>query len=416
MQCFELFCSGAVLGEYCNVMNDELLLQKRHLYHVYASAGYMKKDDDAISSSSSRKGGWRAYAIVMVLDIFFIVLPILLFLTVLSEWAVICGVSLMIMLLLFILVKRFSSGSFDSGHEPINYIRKVISSYRVSMMIVTCLCILAVDFKIYPRRYAKTETYGTGLVHVGEYGVHWNFFFTLAAVSILTMTINIHPQYCGFVGLSIIIGYQICLICGLNEYLLSKERTAGIISQNKEGIFSIFEVAAINTGWPSGLAAASWIAASKFYCGYEVLGSLSYWSLLGKQLILWKKFWPKDKQQSLDKLLTVIFDKCIERVSRRMCNLSYITFILAQNFQVLAILTLIDFIPGKRRSVLEEAFNQNLLGIFLLANILTGLVNMQFDTIAASSTTALAILFSYSFILCIAAGFTAYSSIKMKFW
>lgn len=31
-------------------------------------------------------------------------------------------------------------------------------------MIVTSLSILAVDFTIFPRRYAKTETYGTGLV------------------------------------------------------------------------------------------------------------------------------------------------------------------------------------------------------------------------------------------------------------
>ncbi|KAL2512913.1 Peptidase M16 M domain-containing protein [Abeliophyllum distichum] len=34
-------------------------------------------------------------------------------------------------------------------------------------------------------------------VHVGEYGVHWNFFFTLAAVSILTSIVNVPPNQCG---------------------------------------------------------------------------------------------------------------------------------------------------------------------------------------------------------------------------
>lgn len=36
------------------------------------------------------------------------------------------------------------------------------------------------------------------------------------------------------------LGYQVFLMRGLNLYLLSEERGADIISQNKEGIYSIF--------------------------------------------------------------------------------------------------------------------------------------------------------------------------------
>lgn len=109
-------------------------------------------------------------------------------------------------------------------------------------------------------------------VHVGEYGVHWNFFFTLAGVSILTSTVNVPPKYSGILGSVILVGipsywwslflssgnchlispelydnlnfhllgYQIWLTNGLNVYLLSNERGMDIISRNKEGIFSLF--------------------------------------------------------------------------------------------------------------------------------------------------------------------------------
>lgn len=111
-----------------------------------------------------------------------------------------------------------------------------VAVFRATMMLTTCVCILAVDFKVFPRRFAKVETYGTGVMdigvgafvfanglvspaakarnglfgvvrsvgpllvlgagrlvsikasgypeHVTEYGVHWNFFLTLAAVSV----------------------------------------------------------------------------------------------------------------------------------------------------------------------------------------------------------------------------------------
>ena len=40
--------------------------------------------------------------------------------------------------------------------------RNFITALRGSVMLMTCVCILAVDFPCFPREYGKTETFGTG--------------------------------------------------------------------------------------------------------------------------------------------------------------------------------------------------------------------------------------------------------------
>ena len=51
---------------------------------------------------------------------------------------------------------------------------------------------------------------------------------------------------------------------------------------------------------------------------------------------------------------------------------------------------------------LLHAFNHHLLGAFLLANILTGAVNLALPTMDASAPFALAVLCTYMAILCAA--------------
>nr|XP_018624383.1 uncharacterized protein At4g17910-like isoform X2 [Nicotiana tomentosiformis] len=432
------------------------------------SAEALLKKDDNITSSKKKDDNIKvvacnknmgSYLAAVTLDVIWIVFPAILCLT----------------------------------EEGVRSLRTNISAYRVSMNLLTCVCILAVDFKIFPRRYAKTETYGTGLmdigvgsfivanalvsrqargiakmnlrnaisstcplivlgfarifftstvdyqVHVGEYGVHWNFFFTLAAVAILTSMINLSPSNCGILGWFILLGYEVFLLLGLNEYLLSSERGPDIISQNKEGIFSIF---VYSHRW--GLGRVVCMQTLAVPCGGREVFSdrpsaqekhfkAGYWGLylvcvqLGNYLFFGKpgdallrtNDWARIRVWILCLLLwllTVFLDMHVERVSRRMCNLAYVTVVLAMNLQVFAVLTLADYVPGYKVAALIEVFDRNLLGSFLLANVLTGLVNLSIDTLFVSPFTALAILVGYAYILSIAAAVAHVCGIRLKFW
>ncbi|KAI6370255.1 Glucosaminyl phosphatidylinositol (GlcN-PI) nositol acylation protein [Pyricularia grisea] len=358
-------------------------------------------------------------------------------------------------------------------------LKPFLTNYRGSMLALTCLAILAVDFPIFPRRFAKVETWGTSLMdigvgsfvysgglvsarpvlrevaggkstplaqkliyslrhsfpllvlgvirllsvkgldyaeHVTEYGVHWNFFFTLGFlppfVAILQPFLRIVPSYA---VLSIILGvvYQVLLeSTRLKAFILIAPRT-DLISMNREGIFSFLGYLAI---FFAGMDAGTYVLPRTL--GNESTSpSGARRKLLvrmGLRTALWTSLYVFTTNftygQGLD-------------VSRRMANLPYVLWTAWYNSALLMAFCVVEalFFPSTAcygsssahvsdgraekeahnaaTSRVLRAFNRNGLAVFLLANLLTGAVNMTLPTLTAGPLLAMGILVGYSMVI-----------------
>ena len=226
--------------------------------------------------------------------------------------------------------------------------------------------------------------------HVGEYGVHWNFFLTLAAVRALTLFVPSAAAgssvTAGILGLGVLAGHQGFLSAGgLTEIIHSEERGSDYLSANKEGIFSLPGYFALHLlGCACGAAVE------------EIAGPSSQvrWGQQRKVLALiaaiWTTFWA--------------VNSWIEPVSRRACNAAYILWMLGLNAQSLALLSMATgALPTQPLPPLLQAVNDTMLPTFLIANVLTGAVNIVIDTMKVNNWIARIIVVVYMMIVCIAA-------------
>ncbi|PQE03189.1 GPI-anchored wall transfer 1 protein [Rutstroemia sp. NJR-2017a BBW] len=371
-----------------------------------------------------------------------------------------------------------------------------LTTYRGAMMVITCLAILAVDFRIFPRRFAKVENWGTSLMDVGvgsfvfsaglvaarpvlkqqatgrtsslstrlygsirhsvplfvlglirlysvkgldyaehitEYGVHWNFFFTLAFLppfmAVFQSAFQLVPS---FALLAIILGslYQTALeFTSLKAFILTAPRT-DLFSKNREGIFSFFGYLAIFlAGQSTGMfvlprTMPRSIGSIRVAHKDDGVGQRNNLLLT---LGAWSGIW----------IILFIFSTSYSYglslgVSRRLANLPYFLWIAAFNCSQLTAFYLVEtiFCPATQKSPspekekenyrvstsrVLEAFNRNGLAIFLAANLLTGLVNLTIPTLHVSNLQAMGILLIYALALTgLAVGLDAYDiSIKM---
>lgn len=230
-----------------------------------------------------------------------------------------------------------------------------------------------------------------------EYGVHWNFFFTLSGVavaeSLLVPSVDDpadtcatakkastfgrrrrHPWKGSVLGALILMAHQWALSYGgLSEFVLHAPRTS-FVSANKEGLGSL----------PGFLGIA--LMGSAFRDLLRPRGSLEAWRAALRQLAaldvgLWA--------------LALAADALVQPASRRLCNLAYALWVLAQVLLALLGCLLVSLRCPLVMSPLLETTNRSPLSAFLLANVLTGLVNLTIPTMHASSAISTVVLVVY---------------------
>ncbi|KAJ3542969.1 hypothetical protein NM688_g5917 [Phlebia brevispora] len=185
-----------------------------------------------------------------------------------------------------------------------------LTTYRAHMLLLTFICILAVDFRVFPRSLAKCETFGVSMMDLGvgsfifsqgivsaipliknpaylqapvlpklitvlrkclpllvlglirtisvkgvdypehqtEYGTHWNFFYTIGLIPIFEVLLHPLVIYMpiSLIGVLFAIAHQTALSAGGLMEYVLHAPRVGIISANKEGIVSLAGYIAIH--------------------------------------------------------------------------------------------------------------------------------------------------------------------------
>jgi len=123
-------------------------------------------------------------SIQFAVDVVLLMAPMMLCLTVLSDVAAVFLISLIVLVItLLTLTHHQNTRSLKISADLLNIEMTgklpFVTNYRAFVNAASAICILAVDFLVFPRRLCKTETNGTGLMDAGVAG----YVFANAIVS-----------------------------------------------------------------------------------------------------------------------------------------------------------------------------------------------------------------------------------------
>jgi len=234
--------------------------------------------------------------------------------------------------------------------------------------------------------------------HITEYGVHWNFFFTLAAVALLSALLNacLALRWHTPMGAIVLIVYQVALNNGLTDWIQNAPRV-DLISANKEGLCSC-------------------IGYFSLYLMAVPIGRILYrtvdndrWSSLRDLLYLGGVLW----------IITWFSMSFVQPVSRQMANMSYVVWTLASNVLIVSSFLAFHLFSARRpavQSLVVRGVNRNYLPTFLLANVMTGAVNVSMRTLFASPSVAYVVIGLYMVTLSGVAVVFDSLNWSLKFW
>ncbi|KAK6909502.1 hypothetical protein I203_103521 [Kwoniella mangroviensis CBS 8507] len=358
-----------------------------------------------------------------------------------------------------------------------------LSVYRAHMMIMTVHCILAVDFKVFPRWLGKCEDFGTSLMdvgvgsfvfslglislksltpssntnnkppnspgmklirkddpklsqdlfkafkkslptvmlgfvrlimvkgveypeHVTEYGVHWNFFFTIGLLPIFGVLVRSLRGWVRWsvLGIGISLIHQVILTKFLLQSFLLSPSRPGLLGQNKEGLSSLpgyisIYLLGLSIGEhiqrlsapPPSLTGVTDNVDDHIKRHYDKRRTELILELFGYAVVYWMSLggwlWSDLAGDG--------------GVSRRFANTPYVLFIASYNtLFLLGYLLLESTFPDIPTPTLLESINKNGLVVFLVANLGTGLVNICINSIYAGRFLSMLVLVGYSLGVC----------------
>jgi len=107
----------------------------------------------------------------------------------------------------------------------------------------------------------------------------------------------------------------------------------------------------------------------------------------------------------------------LEKISRRLTNMAYVMFVINLNLTFMWFLLVVDRLCIKKSvNWVIESVNFNQLPTFLVANLLTGAINLSIRTLFSPPGEAFAIIIGYSCTFILVSAILKHFSLKLKYW